>query len=76
MRTLSVRLEDEIDDRLKRLSTETNRSKSFYVKEALLKSLDDMEDVYLADQVIERIRKGQEKTSTLDEVEARLGLED
>jgi RHH-type transcriptional regulator, rel operon repressor / antitoxin RelB len=74
MRTLTVRVEDEIEQRLDRLASETHRTKSFYVREAILKSLDDLEDVYLADQVIERIRKGEEKTYSLDEVEERLGL--
>ena len=74
MRTITCRVEDEIEDRLGRLASETHRTKSFYVREAILKSLDEMEDVYLADQVIERIRKGEEKTYSLDEVEARLGL--
>lgn len=74
MRTITCRVEDEIEERLERLASETHRTKSFYVREALLNSLDDMEDVYLADQVIERIRKGEETTSTLAEVGARLGL--
>jgi RHH-type transcriptional regulator, rel operon repressor / antitoxin RelB len=74
MRTITCRVEDEIEDRLQRLASGTNRTKSFYVREALLKSLDDMEDAYLADQVIERIRKGTEKTYSLEEVEARIAL--
>ena len=76
MRTITCRVEDEIEDRLERLASETHRTKSFYVREAILKSLDEMEDIYLADQVIERIRKGEEKTYSLDEVEERLGLGD
>lgn len=75
MRTLTVRIEDEIEQRLERLASETNRTKSYYVREAILNALDDLEDVYLADQVLERIRKGKETSSTLDEVEARLGLD-
>lgn len=47
---------------------------SFYVREAIVKHLDDMEEVYLAVRVLERVRRGEEKTYTLDEVEARLGL--
>ena len=34
-----------------------------------------MEDYYLAADVLERIRKGQERTYTDAEVRARLGLE-
>jgi RHH-type transcriptional regulator, rel operon repressor / antitoxin RelB len=74
MRILSVRVEDDLNERLERLASETHRAKSFYVVEALKASLDDLEDVYLADQVLERIRSGKEETSTLAEVGARLGL--
>lgn len=75
MRTLTVRVEEEIEQRLERLASETNRTKSFYLREAILNSLDGFEDVYLADQMLERIREGKEKTYTLHEVEARLDLE-
>jgi len=74
MRTLTVRVEDEIAQRLEILASETNRLKSFYVREAILSSLDDLEDVHLADQAMERIRKGEEKTYSLEEVEAHLNL--
>ncbi|HTU42153.1 MAG TPA: hypothetical protein VMF10_10605 [Candidatus Aquilonibacter sp.] len=38
--------------------------------------LDDLEDYYLAADVLERIRKGQEKTHTRSLVRAELGLGD
>lgn len=76
MKTITCRVEEEIDERLDRLASETQRTKSFYVRQALLNSLEDMEDVYLADQVIERIRSGKEKTYSMEEVEASLGLDD
>lgn len=73
---LAIRLPDEIEARLDNLAKRTGRSKTFYAREAILKHLDDLEDLYLAEQVVRRIRSGEERTSTLDEVEARLGLED
>ena len=36
--------------------------------------MDDLEDYYRAAVVMERVRKGEEKIYTLDEVEAQLGL--
>jgi len=33
-----------------------------------------MEDLYLAESAMARIRSGEERTYTLDEVEAKLGL--
>ena len=45
--TYSIRLPSEIEKRLERLSLQTGRRKSFYVKEAILDHLDDIEDIYL-----------------------------
>ena len=41
-----------------------------------MRHLDDLEDIYLAEKVLERIRTGKERTYTIDEVERELGLED
>lgn len=73
---LAIRLPIEIEARLDELAKRTGRSKTFYVREAILQHLDDLEDRYAAEQVVRRIRKGEEHTSTLDEVETRLGLAD
>ena len=45
---LAVRFSKDIEDRLSKLSKLTNRPKSFYVKAALDKYLEDMEDIYIA----------------------------
>jgi len=73
---LAIRLPIEIETRLDELVKRTGRSKTSFVREAILQHLDDLEDRYLAEQVVQRIRNGEELTSTLDEVEARLGLAD
>ena len=73
---LAIRLPEEIEARLDNLAKRTGRSKTFYAREAILEHLDDLEDLYLAEQVMRRIQSGEERTSTLDEVEARLGLVD
>lgn len=73
---LAIRLADEIEVRLENLAKRTGRSKSFYAREAILEHLDDLEDLYLAEQVVRRIDGGQERTSTLEEVEARIGVAD
>lgn len=72
----SIRLDDEIEQRLERLSSETGRTKAFYLRELIARGLDDLEDYYLGLEVMERIRKGEEPTFTIDEVEKDLGLED
>lgn len=73
---LAIRLPEEIETRLENLARRTGRSKTFYAREAILEHLDDLEDLYLAEQVMRRIQSGEERTFTLDEVEARLGLAD
>jgi len=54
----------------------TGRTKSFYAREAILKYLDDLEDIYLAEKQIEELKAGRSRTYTLDEVKKELGLED
>jgi RHH-type rel operon transcriptional repressor/antitoxin RelB len=73
---LTIRLPEEMETRLKVLSDVTNRPKSFYVREALERSLEDIEDVYLAEAALERFRASGEKAIPLEEMERRLGLAD
>jgi RHH-type rel operon transcriptional repressor/antitoxin RelB len=72
---LGVRLPAEIERRLDALANETGRTKSFYVREAILEHLDDLEDIYLAEQVAERVRRGEERVYTSEEVGRMLGLD-
>ena len=73
---LTIRLSDEMETRLNVLAGATNRPKSFYVREALERSLEDIEDVYLAESALERFRASGEKAIPLEAVERRLGLAD
>ena len=73
---LGVRLEPEIQARLNALATATGRTKAFYVREAVMKHLGDLEDIYLAEQRLEDIRAGRSDTVPLEEVMKRYGMED
>lgn len=73
---LTIRLPAEMTSRLNFLADATKRPKSFYVREALKRSLEDIEDVYLAEAALERFRASGEKAIPLEEVERRLGLAD
>lgn len=44
---LAIRLPEDIENRLASLAAKTGRTKTFYVKEAILEHLDDIEDKYL-----------------------------
>lgn len=73
---LTIRLPEEIESRLAALASRTGRSKTFYAREAILTYLEDLEDYYLAAQVVTDIRKGAEKTYSNEDVRTALGLED
>lgn len=75
-RMVSIRLEDEIDQRLEFLASETGRTKTFYVREAVLEHLEALEDAFLADKVLSKVRNGEEKTLSLKEAMSSLGLTD
>ncbi|MCF8462962.1 MAG: DUF6290 family protein [Rickettsiaceae bacterium] len=65
----SIRLDKKLEARLEHLSSMTNRTKSFYVRESLLKYLDDMEDLYLS---LERITTKNRKFYSTEEVLKKL----
>lgn len=73
---ISVRLPADLDRRLDFLARQTGRTKAFYIREALLEKIDDLEDYYLAADVLERIRKGEETTHPAAMVRKDLGLDD
>ena len=73
--TYSIRLPHEIENRLEKLSIQTGRTKSFYVKEAIIEHLDDIEDVYLAEKRLEDIRAGRTQTIPLQEVMKKYGMD-
>ena len=72
----SIRLAAETDQRLERLAAQTGRSKAYYLREIIERGIEEMEDYYLAADVLERVRKGEERVQSLDEVERDLGLAD
>ena len=72
---LTIRLPESTEERLSRLAKETGRTKSFYVKEALKNYLEDLEDIYLSDKVVDRIRKGEEEVISSEEMGKILGLD-
>ena len=71
---LAIRLPVEIEHRLEALAALTGRTKTFYAREAILEHLDDLEDLYLAENRLLEVRAGRSQTYTLDQVERDLGL--
>ena len=74
MSAVSLRLPDDLSQRLTLLAKRTGRSKTFYMIEAIAEHLEDLEDVYIAEQRLAEVDAGRSKTFSLDEVERELGL--
>lgn len=70
---VSIRLDPNTNERLEQLAAQTGRSKSYYLRELIEGGLESLEDFYLADATMERVRKGSEKV--LDAASARAKLE-
>ncbi|MGD0520997.1 MAG: DUF6290 family protein [Terracidiphilus sp.] len=73
---LAIRLPEEVEKRLDALAKETGRTKTFYAREAILEHLDDLEDIYLAEQRLADIHAGRVKTIPLEDVMKRYGMDD
>lgn len=74
--TISVRLPKELIHRLNNLAKKTGRTKTYYIQEALLDKVSDLEMIYLAQKRDEDVRAGKSKTYSLDEVIEENGLSD
>lgn len=73
---ISIRLPSDIEARLQSLVDLTGRSKTFYVTEAILEHLDNLEDVYLAERELAAVRSGASTTITLAEAMRQYGMDD
>ena len=72
----SIRLAPETEQRLDFLASHTGRTKAYYLRTIIEQGIEDMEDYYLAAEVLERIRKGQEPVHSAAGVRKDLGLGD
>ena len=68
-RQLSIRVPEEIDRRLADLARRTGRSRTFYIREAILDHLEDLEDTYLGEQALRDFRESGEVSIALEDVE-------
>lgn len=59
---VSVRLDEEMKGRLDALSEATGRSAAFYVREALMAHLEELEYAYQLRGEVEAIRRGELET--------------
>ena len=71
---IAVRLPEEIEARLDNLAKKTGRTKTFYIRKAILEQLEDLEDAYLAEKTLAEIRTGKQKTIPLEDLAAEYGI--
>ena len=75
MSAVSIRLPDDVSARLQALAQRTGRSKTYYMVEAIREHIDDLEDLYLAEQRLMANRAVESESITLEEMMKRYGLE-
>ena len=71
----SIRLAPETEQRLDFLASQTGRTKAFYLREMIEQGIQDMEDYYLAADVLARVRDGKEQVHSAADVSRDLGLD-
>ena len=74
MKQAAVRLPNETFARLQELAKATGRTATYYIQEAIQEHLENLEDIYLSEVAIEKLKKKEDEI--LDSREFWDGLED
>lgn len=72
---IAIELPPEIESRLDVLAKATGKTKGACARDVIAEYLDDMDDAHIAEQIAERIRRGDEEAVPLAQVMKRYGLE-
>ncbi len=72
---ISIQFPADAEQRLDFLATQTGRTKDVCLREIIERGLEDMEDYYLAAEVLQRVRNGEEQVYSAAEVKKALGLD-
>jgi RHH-type transcriptional regulator, rel operon repressor / antitoxin RelB len=72
---LSIRLPDKIEKRLASLARSTGRTKTHYVREAIIESLSDMEAAGRAERRLREFEESGESAISSAEMRRQLGLD-
>jgi len=71
---LSIKLDRDIEIRLNDLANKTGRTKTYYIREAINKHMEDLEDLYIADKRMAMYINGQNNIVPLEEVLLAYGV--
>jgi len=75
MTSVSLRLPDDVAQRLDALAARTGRSKTFYMMQAICQQLEDFEDLYDAEQALIESRASGEQEIPIEDLMKSLGME-
>ena len=72
---LAIRLPEDLENRLNHLAKVTGRTKTFYARQAIEQHLDDLEDLYLAEQRLTELRAGKTQAIPIEQLLSEYDLE-
>lgn len=72
---LTIKIPVEIEERLATLAHKTQKTESFFVSEALERTLEDMEDAYLAESAYKRFKASGEEAIPIEKVMQEYDME-
>ena len=72
---LAINLPEKIEERLERLARRTGRTKAYYIRQAVIEHLQDIEDVEVADKRLENLRTGKTRTVPLSQLLKKHGVD-
>ena len=70
----AIRLPEKIEERLEQLAKRTGRTKAYYIRQAVIEHLQDLEDVEVADERLENLRSGKTRTVPLSQLMEKHGV--
>jgi len=73
--TSAIPLTDEAEQRIDFLVSQTGLSKAYYLREMVERGLEDLEDYYLAAEVLQRVQSGAERVYSMNEARRNLRLD-
>ena len=69
-----IQLTPDTEQRFDLLVSQTGRSKAFYLRELIERGIEDLEDYYLAIDILERVHTGMEPVYSATEVRETLKI--
>ena len=71
-----IELPKEVESCIDALVDETGHSREYYIEEILERLVEDIQDYYMAIQVLGRVERGESKLHSEADVRKSLGLDD